>query len=351
MFVISLFWLGFTSRSSVPFWIPMLSGIPFGMGFMCVFQALLNYLTDAYEIFAASANAAASCSRSLLATLLPLATAPMFHRLGIAGACSLLGGLSLLMTMMPFIFLWQGEKIRRSSKFCLLLRERREEMERKIEEQKRRRRTGIMMTMRMSGLPPASASSASGLRFSAYGEGLARTETRGEAGRVLGGAGAGGGIGNIAEEEQRGIKKDVEKGEMEMHKGKEMEMEMEGRKSSSSGSNYSSHSERGGIQAGDGGRRTGDVVNHVSECPDYGGADEVGESSFSHDHDPPRPGSGLRSGGSSATVAVTPSPPPPRISGIPHDEDDSDDDEGGKLNGDGLVIGGRGGNEGRRMGE
>ncbi|KAJ4344047.1 hypothetical protein N0V85_009822, partial [Neurospora sp. IMI 360204] len=93
MFVVSLFWLGFTARAEIPFWVPMLSGIPFGMGFMCVFQALLNYLTDAYEIFAASANAAASCSRSLLATLLPLATAPMFHRLGIWGACSLLGGM------------------------------------------------------------------------------------------------------------------------------------------------------------------------------------------------------------------------------------------------------------------
>ncbi|KAK3490344.1 major facilitator superfamily domain-containing protein [Neurospora hispaniola] len=346
MFVVSLFWLGFTSRSPsiIPFWIPMLSGIPFGMGFMCVFQALLNYLTDAYEIFAASANAAASCSRSLLATLLPLATAPMFHRLGIAGACSLLGGLSLLMTMMPFIFLWQGEKIRRNSKFCLLLRERREEMERKIEEQKRRR-TGIM-TMRMSGVPPPSSSSAAaaGLRFSAYGEGLARTETRGEAGRVL----------DIAEEEQQGFKKDVEKGDMDKGKEMEMEMEMEGRRSSSSGSNYSSHSERRGIQADgilhadDGGRRTGDVANHGFECPDYGGADEVGESSFSHDHDPP-PGSGSRSGGSSSTVAV--SPPPPRISDTPHDEDDSDDDGGGKLNGDGLVVGGREGNEGRRMNE
>ncbi|EGO56964.1 hypothetical protein NEUTE1DRAFT_123368 [Neurospora tetrasperma FGSC 2508] len=342
MFVVSLFWLGFTSRSPsiIPFWIPMLSGIPFGMGFMCVFQALLNYLTDAYEIFAASANAAASCSRSLLATLLPLATAPMFHRLGIAGACSLLGGLSLLMTMMPFIFLWQGEKIRRNSKFCLLLRERREEMERKIEEQKRRR-TGIM-TMRMSGVSAAAA----GLRFSAYGEGLARTETRGEAGRVLGGGGA---MGDITEEEQQGTKKDVEKGEMDKGKEMEMEMEMEGRKSSSSGSNYSSHSERGGIQAhgilhaDDGGRRTGNVVNHAFERPDYGGADEVGESSFSHDHDPP-PGSGSRSGGSSATVAI--SPPPPRITGTPHD-----DDGGGKLNGDGLVGGGREGNEGRRMNE
>ncbi|KAK0634823.1 major facilitator superfamily domain-containing protein [Bombardia bombarda] len=138
MFAISLFWLGWTSRQDVHFVVPMLAGIPFGFGFMCIFQALLNYLTDAYEIFAASANAAASCSRSLLATVLPLATTPMFARLGISGGCSLLGGLSMLMCAIPFVFLWQGEKIRANSKFCLVLRQRKEEMASRIEQQRRR---------------------------------------------------------------------------------------------------------------------------------------------------------------------------------------------------------------------
>jgi MFS family permease len=41
MFVISLFWLGWSSRESVHFVVPMLAGLPFGIGFMCIFQALL----------------------------------------------------------------------------------------------------------------------------------------------------------------------------------------------------------------------------------------------------------------------------------------------------------------------
>lgn len=41
LFVISLFWLGWTSRESVPVYVPVLAGIPFGIGFMCIFQALL----------------------------------------------------------------------------------------------------------------------------------------------------------------------------------------------------------------------------------------------------------------------------------------------------------------------
>lgn len=138
LFVISLFWLGWTARSDVSFVAPMLAGIPFGTGFMLIFMALLNYITDAYEIFAASANAAASSCRSVFAVVLPFATTPMFAQLGISGACSLLGGLSLIMCVIPFIFIWKGEEIRARSKFCIALKERKLEMERKHEEQQRR---------------------------------------------------------------------------------------------------------------------------------------------------------------------------------------------------------------------
>ncbi|KAK2610202.1 hypothetical protein N8I77_003652 [Diaporthe amygdali] len=141
LFVISLFWLGWSSREGVPFWVPMLAGIPFGMGFQLIFMALLNYLTDAYEIFAASANAAASCTRSVLGTVLPFACTPMFRRLGIPGACSLLGGLSCLVCVIPFVFIWKGERIRAGSRFCIVLRERKEEMARRVEEQRRRDET------------------------------------------------------------------------------------------------------------------------------------------------------------------------------------------------------------------
>lgn len=138
LFFVSLFWLGWSARDGVSYVVPMLAGLPFGAGFMLIFIALLNYLTDAYEVFAASANAAASTSRSLLAVVLPLATTPMFNRLGIAGACSLLGGLSAVMCVIPFVFIWKGEEIRAGSRFCIALRERKEEMERKVEAQRRR---------------------------------------------------------------------------------------------------------------------------------------------------------------------------------------------------------------------
>ncbi|KAJ6133773.1 hypothetical protein N7523_000095 [Penicillium sp. IBT 18751x] len=117
LYVVALFWLGWTASVDIHWIAPMLAGIPFGMGFFLIFVALINYLVDAYHEYAASAMAAASCCRSVFGAVLPLAAAPMFNRLGIAWGCSLLGFLSLLMTLIPFVFIRYGDLIRSRSKF------------------------------------------------------------------------------------------------------------------------------------------------------------------------------------------------------------------------------------------
>ena len=50
-FVISCFWVGWTSRKDVHWIVPALSGIPFGIGYLLLFMALLNYLVDAVRTF------------------------------------------------------------------------------------------------------------------------------------------------------------------------------------------------------------------------------------------------------------------------------------------------------------
>ncbi|MDI1487744.1 MAG: hypothetical protein OHK93_007016 [Ramalina farinacea] len=118
LYVISLFWLGWSARASVHWIVPMLAGVPFGAGFMLIFMALLNYITDAYEIYAASGMAATSIARSIFGAVLPLAAAPMYRSLGVSWASSLLGFLSLAMTVIPFAFIKYGDRIRANSRFC-----------------------------------------------------------------------------------------------------------------------------------------------------------------------------------------------------------------------------------------
>ena len=141
LYVVALFWLAWSARSDVHWIVPMLAGIPFGIGFLLIFMALLNYLTDAYQIFAASAMAAATCSRSIFGAVLPLAAEPMYTRLGVSWASSLLGFLSLLMCIIPFVFIRYGESIRAHSKFCQYLAQRRKDSE-AVEEEKAFERGG-----------------------------------------------------------------------------------------------------------------------------------------------------------------------------------------------------------------
>lgn len=122
VYAASIFWLGWTSSRSIHWIVPMLAGLPFGIGFLLLFMALMNYMADAYGVYSASALAAASCSRSICGAVLPLATGAMYSRLGVQWATSLLGFLSVGTAVLPWVFIWCGESIRARSKFARSLR-------------------------------------------------------------------------------------------------------------------------------------------------------------------------------------------------------------------------------------
>lgn len=119
LFAVSEFWLGWTARRDLHWSIAALSGIPLGIGIDLTFLALNNYLTDAYDIYSASALASSVFTRNAFAAIIiPLATFPLYDRLGIDWACTLLGGLCVLLTPIPFAFIRWGPALRRRSPFC-----------------------------------------------------------------------------------------------------------------------------------------------------------------------------------------------------------------------------------------
>ncbi|OAA61356.1 Major facilitator superfamily domain, general substrate transporter [Cordyceps fumosorosea ARSEF 2679] len=91
-----------------------------GAGFNIVFQQCLNFLVDTYGMYAASALAANTFLRSLLACGLPLAARPMFSTMGVGPAVSLLGGIACAALPIPFIFYKYGARLRKASKFAAL---------------------------------------------------------------------------------------------------------------------------------------------------------------------------------------------------------------------------------------
>ncbi|KAF2087160.1 MFS general substrate transporter [Saccharata proteae CBS 121410] len=121
--VIGLFWTGWTARRSIHWIIPILAGIPFGFGYLIMFIGLLNYIVDAYKMFAASAMSATGTSRSVFGAVLPFAAEPLYRGLGVAWACSLLGFVTLVLCAVPFVFWRFGDRIRENSRFCQELAE------------------------------------------------------------------------------------------------------------------------------------------------------------------------------------------------------------------------------------
>ncbi|KAG4031973.1 hypothetical protein MFRU_008g03230 [Monilinia fructicola] len=118
-FAIGLFWFGWSGYKADIHWIvPTLSGLLTGFGLLAIFLQLLNYLVDAYLMFAASAIAANTFLRSLAGAGFPLFAQYMFKALGINWAGTLLGCVALVLVPIPIGFYVYGAKIRGKSKFA-----------------------------------------------------------------------------------------------------------------------------------------------------------------------------------------------------------------------------------------
>lgn len=119
LFAVSMFWFAWTANFNSIHWIvPTLAGTVLSTSILLIFVAYLNYLTDTYLMYTASAMAANTICRSAGGAAAPLFTRYMFDALGVGGGGSLLGGCAVLLAPIPFIFYKYGEQIRRRSRFA-----------------------------------------------------------------------------------------------------------------------------------------------------------------------------------------------------------------------------------------
>ncbi|OOF92181.1 hypothetical protein ASPCADRAFT_210589 [Aspergillus carbonarius ITEM 5010] len=114
---IGLFWFAWTNYPSIHFMASISAGVPFGFGMVLVFLSLMNYLIDAYTIFAASVLAANSVLRSVFGAAFPLFTTYMYNNLGVHWASSIPAFLALACVPFPFLFYKYGPAIRSRCKY------------------------------------------------------------------------------------------------------------------------------------------------------------------------------------------------------------------------------------------
>ena len=113
-----LFIFAWTNYPRIHWIVCIIFTAPFGFGMVLVFLSVMNYLIDAYTIYAASVLAANSVLRSLFGAIFPLFTTSMYHNLGIHWASSIPAFLALACVPFPFLFYKYGARIRMSCKFA-----------------------------------------------------------------------------------------------------------------------------------------------------------------------------------------------------------------------------------------
>ncbi|TKA39248.1 hypothetical protein B0A54_08557 [Friedmanniomyces endolithicus] len=119
LFAIGVLWFGWSGyRKDIHWIVPTLSGLFTGFGIMSIFLQCLNYLIDAYLMFAASAVAANTFLRSLCGAIFPLFATYMIEGMGVQWAGTFLGLLGFCLVPLPVIFYLKGAKIRERSHFA-----------------------------------------------------------------------------------------------------------------------------------------------------------------------------------------------------------------------------------------
>ncbi|KAE8378001.1 MFS general substrate transporter [Aspergillus bertholletiae] len=115
LLAIGQLWFAWTCTPDIHWVVPILAGVPFGMGNACVFIYASSYMARSYGIYAASALAGNMVLRSIMGAYLPLAGPSMYSTLGLNWASSLLGIVEAVCILIPVGFYLYGDRIRQAS--------------------------------------------------------------------------------------------------------------------------------------------------------------------------------------------------------------------------------------------
>jgi len=113
---VGIFWFAWTSTPNNHWIMPILGGVPFGLGMALLIIAINAYLMDTYTVLCASAIAAVVVARSLTAAAFPIFTPRLLRARGTEWGLSIFGILSLFCAPVPFILYKYGPQLRARSK-------------------------------------------------------------------------------------------------------------------------------------------------------------------------------------------------------------------------------------------
>ncbi|TIC30259.1 MFS general substrate transporter [Wallemia mellicola] len=106
LFSIGCIIMAWTTTRDVHFTIPCIFGlVTLIWGIYVVYTALFNYLSDCYETYASSAQAATSAFRNFLGAIFPLFSMKMYEGMTAPWASTLIGLLGFALSIIPFLLI------------------------------------------------------------------------------------------------------------------------------------------------------------------------------------------------------------------------------------------------------
>ncbi|KAK0649023.1 major facilitator superfamily domain-containing protein [Cercophora newfieldiana] len=115
---VGLFIFGLTARPHIHWIVPCIGLALATMGILSIYLAIFNYFADSYNQYASSALAAQSMCRNFVGGAFPLVTSALFINLGETSATCLLGAIAIVLTVVPWVLVFYGERIRARSPFA-----------------------------------------------------------------------------------------------------------------------------------------------------------------------------------------------------------------------------------------
>ncbi|KAM0788476.1 hypothetical protein ACM66B_001609 [Microbotryomycetes sp. NB124-2] len=114
---VSLFIFGWTSRENIHWIVPVIAASLYLPGIFLLFQSLAMFIVCGYQKLASSALASNALARASFGAAFPLFGRAFYDNLGLGPACSLLGGLSVLMIVPLYLLYRYGDRVRARSKW------------------------------------------------------------------------------------------------------------------------------------------------------------------------------------------------------------------------------------------
>ncbi|CAG7983034.1 unnamed protein product [Penicillium salamii] len=118
---ISLFWMGWTNYPSISIWSPLIASVLFGYGIMSIFIVAYMYIIDAYGVYSASALGFLVFTRYVVAGGVTVAGGPIYEAIGAHYTLTILGSISAVMAVIPYLLYIYGPQIRKHSKHAVNL--------------------------------------------------------------------------------------------------------------------------------------------------------------------------------------------------------------------------------------